>query len=252
MILQKIIESKRQELKLLPDPTPAALTPAKYDFLQAIKTHKPAIIAELKPKSPSEGIIDPNYDPITIAKAYQAGGACALSILTDKPFFGGSFEDIRKIRDVVTIPILCKEFIIDEKQIYQARLNGADACLLIVRCLDKIRLQELIQCVESLNMTALVEVFDEEETEMALACNAKLIGVNNRNLDTLEMDTDNIARLQKRIPKNITLLSLSGAKTPSDLHRFGCTYDGVLAGTALMRARDKVGFLQEAINATTP
>ncbi|WP_440616671.1 indole-3-glycerol phosphate synthase TrpC [Cysteiniphilum sp. 6C5] len=252
MILQKIIESKHQELKQLPDLIPQALLPAKYDFLQAIKTHQPAIIAELKSKSPSEGVIDPNYNPVTIAKAYQAGGACALSILTDKPFFGGDFEDIRKVRDVVTIPILCKDFIIDEKQIYQARLKGADACLLIVRCLDKARLQTLIQCIESLNMTALVEVFDEKETETALACNAKLIGVNNRNLDTLEMDTDNIVRLQKIVPQDITLLSLSGAKTPQDLHHFGCTYDGVLAGTALMRANDKVAFLQEAINATTP
>ena len=248
MILQKIIESKRNELKILPDIMPEALLPARYNFLKAIQTHKPAIIAELKSKSPSEGIIDPNYDPVAIAKAYQSGGACALSVLTDTPFFGGSFEDIRKVRNVVTLPILCKEFIIDEKQIYHARLKGADACLLIVRCLDKERLHTLIQCIESLNMTALVEVFDEKETETALACNAKLIGVNNRNLDTLEMDTNNIARLQKIIPKHITLLSLSGAKTPQDLHHFGVTYDGVLAGTALMRAHDKVAFLQEAIN----
>ena len=251
VILQKIIESKKKELQQLANIDPTTLAPARYNLLTAIKNKHIAIIAELKSQSPSEGIIDSHYDPVAIAKQYQQGGACAVSILTDKPFFGGSFNDIKKVRDAIELPILCKEFIIDEKQIYHARKNGADACLLIVRCLTKERLQTLINCVESLSMTALIEVFDEQETEIALQCKAQLIGVNNRNLDTLEMDMNNIARLQQMISDTVTLLSLSGTKTPQDLHYYAHKYDGVLAGTALMRTKDKIAFLQQAF-ANTP
>ncbi|WP_116964323.1 indole-3-glycerol phosphate synthase TrpC [Fastidiosibacter lacustris] len=247
MILRQIIESKDKELLSLPTIDSKYLAKSNNNFLTAIHKAKVAIIAELKARSPSEGIIDPHYDLIKIATEYEQGGACALSILTDKPFFGGSFEDIQRVRQVTSLPILCKEFIIDEKQVYHARKSGADACLLIVRCLTADKLKLLIECVESLNMTALVEVFDEQETKMALNCGATLIGVNNRDLDSLEMDMNNIARLAKIIPNYVTLLSLSGVKTAEDLYYYATTYDGVLAGTLLMKANDKVALLRSAI-----
>ncbi|WP_119344303.1 indole-3-glycerol phosphate synthase TrpC [Facilibium subflavum] len=248
MVLQKILTNKAKEIKDLSPINPDSLEPSGNDFLSAIKNHKPAIIAELKAQSPSEGVIDRDYDPAKIATEYAKGGACALSVLTDKVFFNGSFEDIRKVKSAVDLPVLCKEFIIDPLQVYHARAAGADACLLIVRCLDDEKLKQLLDCVESFNMAALVEVFDEKETQRALAAGATLIGVNNRNLDTLEMDMDNIKRLQKIVPDTVTLLSLSGAKNAQDLYDYGTQYDAVLAGTMLMKAQDKIKCLQQAIH----
>ena len=246
MILAEILAAKRKAVSHLRKIDPLKLLPAKGTFLNAIKNSDVAIIAELKSQSPSEDIIDPHYDVRAIAEAYGKGGASALSVLTDTPFFGGSFDDIRQVKSVSNLPVLCKDFIIDPLQVYHARAVGADACLLIVRCLNDQNLKRLFKTIESLEMDALVEVFDEHEAKRALDVGATLIGVNNRNLDTLELDTDNIKRLRKYIPNSVTLISLSGAKTPEDLHYYGTTYDGVLAGTALMKARDKVGFLQKA------
>ncbi|MFZ9036112.1 MAG: indole-3-glycerol phosphate synthase TrpC [Francisellaceae bacterium] len=251
MILKQILEQKKAEIERLQALDINKLSRDRVDFLAAIieaKKNKGAIIAELKSKSPSEGVIEGNYNPVEIAKAYEKGGACALSILTDERFFAGSFEHISEVKAAVSLPVLCKEFIIDEKQIYQAAASGADACLLIVRILSDQQLKHFIHTLERLNMTALVEVFDENEMERSLQAGAKLIGVNNRNLDTLEMDMGNIERLSKLVPEGVVLLSLSGAKTPKDLYHYASHYDGVLAGTALMRADDKVEFLQQALN----
>ncbi|MBK2124775.1 indole-3-glycerol phosphate synthase TrpC [Fangia hongkongensis] len=248
MVLQKIIDQKRKEIVNLPKLNQDMLTNANGDFAKKLSSSGVPIIAELKSKSPSEGVIDENYHPEEIAKAYQKGGASALSILTDNKFFGGSFDDIKKVKSVCDLPVLCKEFIIDPIQIYHARAAGADACLLIVRCLDEQQLAMLYKCVSDLGMDALIEVFDESEMQSALKVGAKIIGVNNRNLDTLEMDMGNIERLAKIVPDDVMLLSLSGAKTPADLHFYATQYDGVLAGTALMRAKDKEAFLQSAIH----
>ena len=248
MILHKILEAKRIEIDQLSKIDPKTLRLADGCFYQTIQASQLPIIAELKSKSPSEGVIDDDYQIAKIAQAYREGGACALSVLTDGTFFGGSYQDISLVKAAVDLPVLCKEFIVDEQQVYHARLAGADACLLIVRCLNQNKLQELIACVEALKMSALVEVFDESELQVALDSGARLIGANNRNLDTLHMDTNNIERLFKLKPQGITMLSLSGAKTPKDLQYYASKYDGVLAGTALMRSQNKAAFLQEAFH----
>lgn len=247
MILDKILTAKKQDINQL-ETLSHDLAASDRNFLQAIQQAGFGIIAEMKHRSPSEGELCQNYHPADRASAYQAGGATALSILTDKTFFGGDYEHITLAAQACQLPILCKDFIIDVRQIYAARAAGANACLLIVRILTDAQLTTLKNTIEQLNMTALVEVFDEQDLSRALAADAKLIGVNNRNLDTLEMDTTVSYRLQKRIPNDITFLSLSGVKTPQEVHQLKqAGMDGVLMGTCLMRAQDPTAFLQECV-----
>jgi len=208
------------------------------------------IIGEIKSKSPSEGFIVPenNFDPVKIALSYEQAGMSALSVLTDHDFFNGSYEILKKISDAVSIPVLCKEFILDTKQIYKAKYSGADACLLIVRILSQEKLIELIKLCESLEMTALVEVFTEQECERALSAGAKLIGINNRDLNSLELDISRSERLRNLIYSldlggNIPVLSLSGVKHPSELEDLKNKFSGVLIGTALMRSENPGEFL---------
>ncbi len=245
MILNKIFTAKQKDINSLAD-QPTGLEPSDRDFLLAIQQSGFGIIAEMKQRSPSEGELCQHYHPAQRAQAYQAGGATALSILTDQTFFGGDYSHITLARQACQLPILCKDFIIDPKQIYAARAAGADACLLIVRILTDDQLATLKHTIEHLNMTALVEVFNEQDLSRALAVNAKLVGVNNRDLDTLQMDTTASYRLQKLIPNQVTLLSLSGVKTPAEVHQLKqAGMDGVLMGTCLMRAQDPTAFLQD-------
>jgi indole-3-glycerol phosphate synthase len=244
MILDQIIEYKKQEIKAyytLEKPKHKA----NFDFLKAIKNSHCSVIGELKSKSPSEGIIKHNYQPQKIANAYALGGAIALSILTDKKFFGGQFSDIEQVKKTCSLPVLCKDFIIDPSQVYRARQAGADACLLIVRILSDQRLQELHQEIESLGMNALVEIFDEDDLQRALKINPKLIGINNRNLNTLEMDLNNAYRLKKLIPRDVLVITLSGSKTPESTAQFASDFDGVLMGTALMKSDNPTLFLKD-------
>ncbi|MDA7742571.1 indole-3-glycerol-phosphate synthase, partial [Francisellaceae bacterium] len=179
------------------------------------------------------------------AKQYERGGAKALSILTDKKFFGGRFSDIENVKQACSLPVLCKDFIIDVCQVHRARLAGADACLLIVRILSDEQLSLLHQEIENLGMNALVEIFDEQDLKRALKVNPKIIGINNRNLDTLTMNTNNARSLKQLIPEHILTFSLSGAKTPEDIRNTLKEVDGVLVGTALMKAQDPENFLKE-------
>lgn len=247
MVLDKIIEQKKIEIKLLPSFDVNELEQSQKDFVQALKEKKKAIVAELKAQSPSEGVICKDYDPVSIAQEYEDGGVAAISILTDEKFFGGSFLDLEQVSHSSSVPLLCKDFIIDKKQVYQARQHGADACLLIVRVLTDERLHELNAAIENLNMVALVEIFDEADLKRALKISPKMIGINNRCLNTLAMDLANAERLKPLIPESILVLSLSGAKTPEDASNMAQKFDAILMGTALMKADDRLGFLSKAL-----
>jgi len=209
------------------------------------------LIAEVKKASPSKGIIKENFDPVTIAKSYEKGGANCLSVLTDEKFFQGSFEYLKKVREAVKIPLLCKEFIIYPYQIYLARLNGADAVLLIAAILKDSDLRYFLKIIDNLKMTALIEVHTLEELDRVLSIDGvKLIGINNRNLENFEVSLDttkNIlaARQETILNRKITIVSESGLYTKNDLDFVSnAGANAVLIGESLIKQDD----LELAIN----
>jgi indole-3-glycerol phosphate synthase len=205
------------------------------------------IIAEVKRASPSKGMINAGINPAEVALAYEAGGACAVSVLTEEDRFLGSLEDLRAVRAAVKLPLLRKDFIFDEYQLYEAACAGADALLLIVAALEDARLARLRRMTEDeLGMDALVEVHSEEELRRAAACGAKLIGVNNRNLHTFEVSTETSARLARLAPAGSIMISESGLRTKDDLKRLrSLGYRGSLIGETLMRTPDPESALRE-------
>lgn len=177
------------------------------------------LICEVKKASPSKGVIRADFNHIEIAKTYEKSGATCLSILTDEKYFHGSTKYLEEIRKITNLPILRKEFIVDKYQIYEAKLAGADCILLIVAMLDFKKLQELEECALSQGLSVLIEVHDEYELETALKLKSKLIGINNRNLKTLEVDISNSFNLVKKIPKCYIPVSESGLKTVEDIKK---------------------------------
>lgn len=240
-ILEKIVASKIRQIKEMPN---MALPEICLRDFSKLFDHSPALIAEIKAKSPSEGRIVQAFDPLAIARAYIEGGADALSILTDNEFFGGSFEILRDIRARAAKPLLCKEFIIDQKQIRLARACGADLCLLIVKILAPAKLQELKDAIEQLGMKAVIEVQNIEELERALAARSEIILINNRNLESFSVDMKTVFPMIEHIPEPIKIIAASGIQTPEDLKSFPVRINGFLIGTALMRAPNKIQFLQ--------
>ena len=203
------------------------------------------IIAEFKRRSPSRGAIRENADPVTIARRYQSAGAAAVSVLTEEDNFEGSLDDLRVIRDVVSIPILRKDFIVDDYQVYESAAAGADALLLIVAALDNQTLARLLSVTETeLGMDALVEVHTKNEMDRAVASGATLIGVNNRDLRSFEVSTKTSLELVSYAPANLVLVSESGL-SPSDVPQLRAVgFKGFLVGEALMRADDPERELQ--------
>lgn len=198
-----------------------------------------SVIAEVKRSSPSKGALAQIPDPAALATAYAAGGAAAISVLTERRRFGGSLEDLVNVRMAVDIPVLRKDFIVTAYQLFEARANGADLALLIVAALSDFELVSLIERAESIGLTPLVETHTEEEIDRAVAAGAKIIGVNARNLQTLEVDPTTFARLAPRIPDGIVKIAESGVRGPHDvieLARSGA--DVVLVGEALVTGRD--------------
>jgi indole-3-glycerol phosphate synthase len=197
------------------------------------------IIAEFKRRSPSKGAIREDADAPKTARSYQAAGAAGISVLTEEAYFGGSLDDLRAVRQAVTIPILRKDFIVDDYQLYESAAAGADALLLIVAALDDETLARLLHVTETeLGLDALVEVHTEEEMQRAVAIGAKLIGVNNRDLRTFDVSTETSAQLAAFAPADVVLVSESGL-TPNEtrrLHDVG--FKGFLVGETLMRAKD--------------
>jgi indole-3-glycerol phosphate synthase len=198
------------------------------------------LIAEVKKASPSKGVIRADFDPVTIARAYERGGASCLSVLTDVEYFQGSLAYLGAIREAVALPLLRKDFLIDPAQVYEARIAGADAVLLIVACLPSpARLAEMRHVAESLGMDALVEVHGEREVEVAAESGATLIGVNNRNLHTFEVSLATTARLVPLFPPGAVAVAESGIFTPEDVAAVRAAgAHAVLVGESLMRQAD--------------
>ncbi len=244
-ILGRIVETKRHEVEGLRDrvaelrAAAESAEPAR-DFLGALSGGESvAVIAEIKRRSPGAGPIRPDLDPLQLASTYEAGGAAALSVLTDRDYFGGSLEDLSVAGGLVGLPVLRKDFLIDESQIYEARAAGADAILLIVRILDDARMRSLRQLAEELGMTVLVEAHDGEEVDRGVAAGARLIGVNNRNLRTFETRLEVTLGLLDRIPPDVVLVSESGIRTREDVRLLGDKgVDAVLVGESLLRQSD--------------
>lgn len=257
MILDRILREKRVELQrkkaetTLEEVRAAALnSPPALDFAESLREHAagvPAIIAEAKKASPSKGLIRPDFDPVSIAQTYEAAGAAALSVLTEEKFFQGSLAYLSQIRAAVRLPLLRKDFLVDEYQIFEARAAGADAVLLIAAALDMTELAGLMKCAHGLGMQCLVEVHDESEMRTALESCASLIGINNRNLNTFEVDLGTTARLAP-MAEGATLVSESGISSRDDLLKLRLMgVDAALIGETLMRSRDIEGKLRELI-----
>ncbi|HCM84052.1 MAG TPA: indole-3-glycerol phosphate synthase TrpC [Alphaproteobacteria bacterium] len=240
-ILDEIVANKIEEIKTLKDV--AAPLRCEQDFTQLFAP-APCLIAEVKAASPSEGVIAKDFNPVSVAQKYIAGGCNAMSVLTDHKYFGGSFEILKSIRAITDKPLLCKEFVIEEKQVRVARACGADLVLLIVKILTKKRLQELKDAIEALGMKALIEVQNEEELEIALAVDPELLLINNRNLSSFEVDMKTTENLLAGIPAYVKVIAASGIQQPDEIRNFPARVDGFLIGTALMRAANPTEFLQ--------
>lgn len=251
MILDRITEHKKLEVARR-----KALAGSAWDLsasdrglasaLRRGEGEPPRIIAEVKKASPSKGIIRPDFDPVAIARSYESAGAAAISVLTDEEFFQGHLDYLTDCREAVSLPVLRKDFTIDEFQIFEARHAGADAVLLIAALLDTGKLTDFRLLAESLGMTALVEVHDEVELESALASGAAVIGINNRNLQTFEVTLDTTFRLAPRIPPGKVIVSESGIATNDDLRLLAdAGVYAALVGESLMRAADPGEKLKE-------
>lgn len=213
-----------------------------FDALQAGGGETLALIAEVKRASPSAGLIAPDFDPVAIATRYQAAGADAISVLTDEPFFQGHLDHLRAIRDAVDLPILRKDFVLDEVQIYEAGAVGADAILLIVAALPQEELVRLLDVATLCQLDALVEVHTLAELDRALDTDARIIGINNRDLTTFKVDLAVTEILSEQVPPGVLLVSESGIRTAEDSRRLrACGADAILVGEALMRSDDVLG-----------
>ncbi len=200
------------------------------------------VISEIKQASPSKGPIREDFDPIDIAKIYQEKGASAISVLTEEDFFQGSLEYIQQVKDVTTIPVLRKDFIIDEYQIYEARVNGADAVLLIAAILSKRQADDYLHMALETGLSVLFEVHDHKELDTVLQVDAPVVGINNRNLDTLKIDLKTTLDMLKDIPPEKIIVTESGVSNRKDVELFERTrIDAVLIGTALMKESDIAG-----------
>lgn len=223
---------------------------AALDVLTPLRAPGLSVISEVKRSSPSKGALASIDDPAALAQQYQAGGATAISVLTEKHRFNGSLADLDAVREAVNIPVLRKDFVVDDYQVWEARAHGADLVLLIVAALDDAALARLHQLVLDLGMTPLVEVHTEQETERAVQLGAQLVGVNNRNLKTLEVDLGQFGRLVHLIPDGVVTVAESGVLTPADaalVHSQGA--DAILCGEALVRHGDPAAGVAAMIDA---
>jgi indole-3-glycerol phosphate synthase len=239
-VLSEIVARKRERVR------EAKSRARPHAFRRALQGDGINVIAEFKRRSPSKGMIREGANPIDIARAYQAGGAVAMSVLTEEDYFAGSLEDLRQVKATVDLPVLRKDFIVDEYQVYESAAAGADALLLIVAALDDellLRLRRLAE--DELQMDALVEVHTSDEMRRAVACGAKLIGVNNRDLRTFEVSLETSLSLAREVPPDALLISESGLNNAADLKRlYDAGYRGFLIGETLMRADDPAAALR--------
>lgn len=256
-VLEEIIAGVREDLAVRQSAVSleelkerAALLPPPRDAMAALRSDGVSLIAEVKRSSPSKGDLAEIPDPASLAREYEAGGASIVSVLTEQRRFGGCLADLAAVRAAINIPILRKDFIVTSYQLWEARAYGADLALLIVAALDEQPLISLIERTESLGMTPLVEVHDEYERDRALAAGARLIGINVRNLKTLEVDRDVFARVAKGVPAELVLVAESGVRGPRDLVAYaGAGADAVLVGEALVTGNDPRAAVHEMVAA---
>jgi indole-3-glycerol phosphate synthase len=219
------------------------------DFLAALKaTSEIGLIAEVKKASPSAGLIREDFDPVEIARIYEAAGAACISCLTDEPYFKGKLEYLTAIRNAVSIPVMRKDFILDRYQVTEARAAGADCILLIAECLDDCTMRDLYFYASELGMECLVEVYDPENLDRVLKLEAPLIGINNRNLKTFVTDLKHSTNLAARVPDTAYLVSESGIRERSDVeHLLEFGVRGILVGETLMRQEDIAAKVHELL-----
>jgi indole-3-glycerol phosphate synthase len=216
------------------------------DFEQALRRDPPAIVAEFKRASPSAGNITDACDPGEVAREFERGGAAAVSVLTEPRRFRGSFADLCAARAAIRLPVLCKDFVLDDFQVWKAAAFGADAVLLIAAVLSDVRLRELAYLADGLGVAAIVEVHTEEEVERALRARARIVGINNRNLKTFDVDTSVAIRLRAGIPHDCLVIAESGYSTPVQVEAaMNAGIHAFLVGEALMRAQQRGNALRE-------
>jgi len=216
------------------------------DFKGALTAHPPSVIGEIKKASPSKGVFTDRFDPASNARMYASGGAAALSVLTDREFFHGSLADLETARAAVSVPVLRKDFTLDEFHVIEAVAHGADAILLIVALLEERALRDLRELAARYRMAALVEVHEEFELETALASGAEIVGVNNRNLHTFDVNLETSLQLAAKIPAHVVKVSESGIHSRADVARLaGAGYQAFLVGEHLMKSSDPSAALQE-------
>ncbi len=255
-VLDDILARKRDEVTMLRRPQTRDLlkgraleAPPVRDFAAALRPtggHL-AVIGELKRRSPSKGDLAPDLEPALTAKAYESGGAAALSVLTDAPFFGGRVDDLVSARAATSLPVLRKDFTIDEVQVYEARAIGADAMLLIVAAIpDDTLLADLHALGRDLGLAVLVEAHDAHEIERALGAGAEILGINNRDLATFKEDLGVGESLAAHVPASVVAVAESAVRTPADAARLGAVgFDAVLVGEALVRADDPAALVRD-------
>lgn len=217
-----------------------------FPFEASLRQGNPAFICEVKKASPSKGLIAEDFPYVRIAEEYEAAGAAAISVLTERDYFKGSPHYLQDIAEAVHIPVLRKDFIIDPYQIYEAKVLGASAILLICAILDDKRLKQYFELAHSLGLSALVEAHDEEEIHRAIRCGARVIGVNNRNLKDFTVSLDTSCRLRQLVPPQVLFVAESGIKTGTDVQRLrDCGVNAVLIGETLMRSGNKKEMLRQ-------
>ena len=253
-ILAEIVEQKRAEVAALRARAPQlerdayARLSSPRPFQAALERRAPAVIAEIKKASPSKGLLQADFQPASLASAYEAGGAACISVLTDTPYFQGSLADLKSARDACRIPVLRKDFTIDPLQIFESASIGADAILLIAAILSTSELIRLRELASSLGLAALVEVHDQEELRKAIDSGAQIIGVNNRNLQTFEVSLNVSLRLSELLPENTIRVSESGIFRRTDIDLLlGVGFQAFLVGESLMRANDPAAALRDLI-----
>ncbi|MBN7772883.1 indole-3-glycerol phosphate synthase TrpC [Clostridium aminobutyricum] len=255
MILERIADSTRKRVEQLKESKPIKIVKAEaeaypsdtgFPFEKALQSEGISFICEIKKASPSKGMIDEEFPYLSIAKEYEDAGASCISVLTEPKYFLGSDHYLKEVSEIVTIPILRKDFTVDPYQIYEAKILGASAVLLICALLDTDTLKEYIEIADRLGLSALVEAHTEEEVKSALAAGARIIGVNNRDLKTFEVELQTSIRLRELVPSNKIFVSESGITTAGDIALLRKnSVNAVLIGETLMRSSDKKIRLQE-------
>jgi indole-3-glycerol phosphate synthase len=256
MFLEKIVEVKKEEIQRkktqfrqreLEEMIPSL--PLPRNFMDSISQHLPiAVIAEIKRASPSLGMINENVDILQFAREYEKGGASVISVLTEARFFKGDLSYLHLVKKETSLPILQKDFILDPFQIYEGRVSGADAILLIAALLDQEQLKDFVDLTRNLHMIPLVEIHNEDDLQKISSLNLPLLGVNNRDLRTFEVDLRTTLRLKKEIPSTVKVISESGIKSPQDVRLLKeAGVHGILVGEILMRSSDPASKIRELL-----